>query len=413
MIRLPNLFRPLCLLLACAFLGLQSVTRADVHYILPPVPAGFKQVEGKYHILIYDLSDDEAKEVMQRMEAMVDEYLSRTRDFSGRLQGKMPFMIFRKESDYLSAGGMSGTAGVFDPNRKVLMAVAGEKLSTNTWHTIQHEGFHQFAAGVIGGDLPVWANEGLAEYFGEAVYTGDAFVSGSIPEFRRKRIKEEIAASAFRSVTDMMDLSHRQWNEEMKIENYDQAWSMVQFLAHGNNGKYQKVFAAYINEIGRGIQSRMAWGDTFGSAEGFEQRWSEFWNGLPDNPTLDVYARAGAEMLASFAGRAAAQKQTFKTVDELTAAIDGDTLKYNPQDSLPKTLAADCVKLTAALEQAKVVFDLQTLPAPSSAARPAGGAVKCTTPSGTVITAHFRTRGTRGGMSDFKIEVPKAKPPTK
>ena len=56
-----------------------------------------------------------------------------------------------------------------------------QKMDARTWHTVQHEGFHQFAHVVIRGDLPIWVNEGLAEYFGEAVFTGDGFVSGVIP----------------------------------------------------------------------------------------------------------------------------------------------------------------------------------------------------------------------------------------
>ena len=52
------------------------------------------------------------------------------------------------------------------------MAFAGEHITAYTWHTVQHEGFHQFAHAVIGGDIPTWLNEGLAEYFGEALFTG-------------------------------------------------------------------------------------------------------------------------------------------------------------------------------------------------------------------------------------------------
>jgi len=369
----------------------------------PKVPPGMKVLDGRYHTLIYDVTDDEAREVLQRMEAMVDEYLVRTRDFSGKIRSKMPFMVFRHEADYLANGGPSGTAGVFDPNKQVLMAIAGEKLSMDTWHVIQHEGFHQFAFNVIGGDLPIWVNEGLAEYFGEAVYTGDGFVSGAIPGFRLERVQDEIKSKKFISLDEMMGMSHRTWNAEMKIENYDQAWSMVQFLAHGDNGKYQKTFANYMIQVGRGIQSKRAWDSTFGSSAGFEQRWTDFWAGLPKNPTLNVYSRAATQMLASYAGRAAGQKQTFKDVDELVAAIKDSSIKIGPQDTLPKTLGEECTGLFGGLKKAGATFTLQTTPAPSAASRSPGGFVKCTLSDGATITANFRTRGTRGAMTDVKV----------
>ena len=41
------------------------------------------------------------------------------------------------------------------------------------WHVAQHEGFHQFAWSRFAEDLPVWVNEGMAEFFGESVIVGD------------------------------------------------------------------------------------------------------------------------------------------------------------------------------------------------------------------------------------------------
>jgi len=112
---------------------------------------------------------------------------------------------------------------------------------------VQHEGFHQFAHAVIRGELPPWVNEGIAEYFGESIFTGDAFVTGIIPPFRLKRVQSEIQTNRFKSVKSMMLLSHQQWNSEMEIENYDQAWSMVHFLAQGENGRYQTAFVNFMS----------------------------------------------------------------------------------------------------------------------------------------------------------------------
>ena len=37
-----------------------------------------------------------------------------------------------------------------------------------------------------------------------------------------------------------------------KLENYDQAWTMVQFLAHAENGKYQGAFVKFMRAIATG-----------------------------------------------------------------------------------------------------------------------------------------------------------------
>ena len=93
------------------------------------------------------------------MDAMADEYHHRTRQFARKLNGKMDFWLCRRPDDYRRLGGTPGSAGVYLGNR--LVALADEGASRNLWHTIQHEGFHQFVHRVIGGPWPVWLNEGL------------------------------------------------------------------------------------------------------------------------------------------------------------------------------------------------------------------------------------------------------------
>jgi hypothetical protein len=363
------------------------------------IPQGMKTVEGRYHHLIYDLTDAEAAEVLLRMEAMVDEYISRTRDFSGRLNTKLPFMIFRNASDYRAAGGMAGSAGMFDGHK--LMAIAGDKLDANTWHVIQHEGFHQFASAVIGGDMPVWVNEGLAEYFGEAVYTGDGFVSGVIPDYRRQRIQEMIQSKTFRSVPDMMRMSLDQWNSNLQITNYDQAFAMVTFLAHGEGGKYQKAFGQFIALLNKRTPWDRAWLQTFGSAEGFQERLTDYWSKLPTNPSLEGYTTAVDQMLASYLARGTAQKQTFADVSALVAAIDKNEVKFTRGNELPPSLAATCKELFDGLEKQGITFELVTQPKgpPMVVAQLKDGAK---------ITATFKLRGNRVAEVRSKIENEKA-----
>ena len=211
-------------------LSLMAVTRA---------PAELPRYETRYYILFTDVPTEQANEVALRMTKMAEEYHARTRDFAGEIHTKFPFYLYSHRDDYIANGGMTGTDGFY--NGTVLSAVAGERLTDRTWHAVQHEGFHQFADAVIGGNRPTWIDEGLAEYFGEALFTGDGFVSGVVPPWRLKRLKEEINSGKLKSCDDLMSLSHADWNANITIPNYDQAWSMVHFLAHGDNGKYQRA----------------------------------------------------------------------------------------------------------------------------------------------------------------------------
>ena len=308
----------------------------------PPVNPKLIKYLTPYYDMHTDLGPDDAREAWIRMTKMAEEYYARTREFSRAIPGRMPFYLFKDERDYYEAGGIPGSAGVF--NGKALLAIAGEKTDAQTWHVVQHEGFHQFAATTIGHNLPVWVNEGLAEYFGESVWTGDAFLSGVVPPWRLKRIQQEIRGEQFKSIKEMMLLEHGAWNAELTIRNYDQAWSMVHYLAPGENGRYQQPFVSFMKAIAHGRQWPAAWQQNFGETSGFEKLWREWWLTQDKDPSSDLYVQAMAMTLNSFLARAASQKQSFDSFDAFIAAAKNHQLKANPEDWLPPALLDQVVQ---------------------------------------------------------------------
>jgi hypothetical protein len=365
-----------------------------------PRPSGglLRVYPSPYYEIHTDLTGDELREAILRMTRMFEEYRSRTRDFSGTVGHKFPFYLFRNQADYLAAGGAEGSAGYFDPNTDTLSAIAGEKTDQYTWQTVQHEGFHQYAKAVIGGELPTWVNEGLAEYFGEAVFTGDNFVSGVIPPERLARVKKEIQASKpGEAIKGMMLMKHADWNKKLAIDNYDLAWSMVHFLAHGENGRYQKAFASFMRALGNGRQWEQAWVASFGSAAGFEQRWRDYWLKLPDNPTADLYAKATVQTLSGVLARAWSQRQAFGSFDEFAAAAGaGNQIKIADPDWLPPELIAGAFEQAKALRERGATITL--LPAANGRLPQ----IVCTLKTGQKLTGHFTMRG--GQFADVTVD---------
>lgn len=320
--------------------------------------AEIEKYEGRYYIIHTDLKGDDLREAELRMAKMAEEYHNRTKEFSGQVNEKFPFYLFRKEEDYFAAGGKRGSGGFFDSNNNTLMAIAGEEVTADTWSTVQHEGFHQFAKNVIGGSLPVWVNEGLAEYFGEGVFTGDGFITGVIPPQRLKRIRAQMRSNEFRPIREVMFLAHADWNKELTLANYDQAWSMVHFLAHAENGRYQGAFVSFMRAIGSGQKWERAWLAHFGPADGFEQKWKDYWLRLPENPTAYLYHRAMMQVITGALARATAKKQTFANFDELLEAARSKSLQMDDRDWLPPTLVASAFKRAAAMREKGSNFTL-------------------------------------------------------
>lgn len=349
-----------------------------------------------YYTLYTDLDDEGAREAWIRMTRMFEEYKRRTAGFSGELREKFPFYLYKNADDYYAAGGPPDSAGVFTHigTQGELRAIAGEHPTPATWHTVQHEGFHQFAAGVIQGDMPPWVNEGLAEYFGEAIFTGDGYVAGVIPPRRLARLQQQIRNGEFRSLRDMMTLSNRDWNEKLDPANYDQAWSMVHFLAHGDESKYQKAFVDFMNQLGRKRPYLDAWRNVFGQdMESFQKRWQAWWLGLPPSPTATLYRKAVLLTLTSYYARSYAQGQRFADFAAFAAAAQTGKLKISRDDWLPPTPLQDALEAIPVAGTFSVEF-------PKTGGLPR---LRCKTAEGAELTAAFALSS--GRVSGVTCEV--------
>jgi hypothetical protein len=355
-----------------------------------------RKYESPYYNIFTDVDPEQARGVVVRMTKMAEEYHDRTKDlFSGTINQKLPFYLFSNPEDYYNAGGPQGSIGVFMPGiarrgSKLMAMTSTTKsgdISAETWHTIQHEGFHQFVHFVVRGDIPVWVNEGMAEYFGEGLFTGDSMITGAIRPARCRRLKSEIETGYFKSLEAMMRTSHLQWNMEMSGLNYDQAWSMCHFLSHGDNGKYQNAFAAFMQGIGRGQDWETSWVNNFGSADGFEAKWKTYWQNISETSTDDLHTKAAVSTLTSFLGRAYSQKQTFNSFEDFIKT-DAKSLKSNEVDWLPPDLYRHAVLVAKRMQQFGYTIALGS----RGANQPT---IICISPTGQKFVGTFKTSGSR------------------
>jgi uncharacterized protein DUF1570 len=306
-----------------------------------PRPVQLRSFQTPYYVLNTDLGEADAREADLRLTRMFEEYQRRTAGFAGQIRTKFPFFLYRNDADYYAAGAPPKSAGVFifGPNGGRLMAIAGEHTSAGTWHVVQHEGFHQFVAASIRYELPIWANEGLAEYFGEGIWTGDGFVTGLIPPHRLDEVKDAIRENRFKSFAQLLAMTDKEWGDKLEYSNYTEAWAMIHFLAHADNGKYQGPFLQFMKQVSTGTPAVFAWNNVFGKdTTAFEKRFAEWWLNLPENPTRDGYLQAVVQTQTSFLARAYLQKQSFPDADTFFKEFKPAALTVNRDLWLPPSL---------------------------------------------------------------------------
>jgi hypothetical protein len=350
--------------------GLQPAGAAGAEKARTPASQRLKRYPSRYYIIYSDLDANAVREASARMSAMAEEYHRRTKDFAGAVRTRLPFYLFSKPEDYYDAGATKGSAGVYHPGRRVLMALAEYGTTDQLWHVVQHEGFHQFVHMVIRGQIPVWVNEGMAEYFGQAIWTGDGFITGVIPPGRLQGLQGHIRGDKILPFRDMLLMSYEEWSEAVEDSgsrdegskgpkgpgshgggkgegeqidrsriNYDQAWSMVHFLVHADEGKYRRAFSAMIRDISRGREWIPAFQARFGrNVKAFEKRYRDWWLAQPENPTTELYIKAVVQTLTSFLARAVSQGQKFQTAEEFFREARSGNLKSHKAQWLPPSL---------------------------------------------------------------------------
>jgi len=363
--------------------------------LLVPSRAGvageMKEYQTRYYVIYSDHDTDMVKEATARITAMAEEYHERTKDFAGQITKRLAFYLYSTQEDYVRAGGQG--EGMFDGHR--LMACV-PKGSVMGWHVVQHEGFHQFVHQVIRGTLSMWANEGLAEYFGEGIWTGDAFVTGVIPDGRLARVQALIRDKKLRSFAQMLTFTNLQWNSQLDIRNYDQAWSMVQFLVHGDDGKYRKPFGAFLGDVSGGQPAAVAFAQRFGDdSKAFEEKYRAWWTSLPEGSTAETYTLAVCQTLMSFLARAQVAGQKFKDVQEFFDLAKADQLQCPKDQWLPPSLLKSVLAVSGRLKTWSI-----------AGAAPRSKLV-LTTPEGVVFTAEY----TQDRNKDFQVKVQIKHPP--
>lgn len=360
---------------------------ADGPRIPPELMAKFKPYDSPYYTVYSDLEPEKVQLAIVRLTAVALEYHERTKGFAGQIKGKYPFFMIGDPKDYAAAGGEA--YGVTWGDR--LMGLASKEHEKDFWHVIQHEAFHQFAHNVISENLPGWVDEGMAEYFGESLWTGDGLVCGVMPEPRYKRFVPRAKEGKIKPFKDILLIKASAW---AGIEDYDQALTMIHFCVHAQNGKYQNALSNCIRSAVSGATFDRAFAAGFGpNVDAIQQEYVAWWAAQPESIIEKPYTQAAVATLTSFLARAYGQGQRFENVDEFLQAARDGSLKKSVKQPLPAEL------LKEALDRAEKLKSW-SLESPSKTAAPR---LLLTQADGTVLAGSFTLK--QGQVGKVKVDT--------
>jgi hypothetical protein len=235
--------------------------------------AELRVVRSRHYTLHSDLEIPLLVDVGRRMDAMYEEYSRRLSDFELR-DDKRPLdaFLFTYKEDYavFTGGRHQNTGGVFLPGKNQLAAFLGGQRDTLR-RTLQHEAFHQFAYKALGQNMPIWLNEGMAQLFEEAIYTGEAFMMGQVPPRRVRQLQNDVEKNRLSPMRTLMGLSPEQWatnlarDQSAGTTQYNQAWAIVHYMAYGDQGRNGVKLVALLRDLGNRKNPKIAFADAYGS----------------------------------------------------------------------------------------------------------------------------------------------------
>jgi hypothetical protein len=247
-------------------------------------------IETPHYSLRTDLGADIGQTIATQQEVLYRELHRRMGSIKPRkMTGRFSVLAVGTYERYLSEVGADGqgSQGLYMPSSDLLAVWGPAERVDMILEVLRHEGTHQFVGHFIGHNCPVWLNEGLAVFYEHGVFKEGRLDVGRVPARRIASLKEAIEKRNFIHLDRMLRMSNQDWLSAVHSGShgaglqYDQAWSMVHFLAYGGGKKYQGPFLQYIYFVSRGRDSLTSWEKVFGANyANFEERWQEYILGL-------------------------------------------------------------------------------------------------------------------------------------
>jgi len=236
--------------------------------------------ETRHYRVMTDTSQRTADFASRALENIYLEYARQFKFKGDELRRKFIVRIFATKDSFLEymgeTTGMRGDwmGGYYAPHLKELVLLTKENQDILT-RVLYHEGFHQFLDYFIS-NVPMWFNEGLAQYFELAERSGRRFEMGKKDVQKTRLLRVINVGGATLSVRKLLRLTPKEFQDSgltpvqgvSKLHvHYAESWAFIHFLIHSNKGKYKKVIRDFYLAMKGGKRPDEAFEDVFGRAK--------------------------------------------------------------------------------------------------------------------------------------------------
>ncbi|HET6897234.1 MAG TPA: tetratricopeptide repeat protein, partial [Vicinamibacteria bacterium] len=238
--------------------------------------------------------------------------------------------------------GATRPGGIFhDDPAQVFVVVRVDEGPSDTWsHSIV---FHEYVHFLVERQLdylPLWLNEGLAEYYGTCSVEKERVLVGRAAPWNLRLLQERAPLPIETLLA--ADAASPLYNEQDRSSIfYGQSWALVHYLMNGDRGAQIPRLAAYLDRLDKGLDSVEAGRQAFGDLKAFERQLASYVRGfqffmrpvptpnVPAEKTFETRPVPPAEVLAVLAMLHAVSGRKAEARSEADEAV-----RLDPQLSL-------------------------------------------------------------------------------
>jgi hypothetical protein len=121
--------------------------------------------------------------------------------------------------------------------------------SAGLWQVLAHEGFHQFIGYELGQEVPVWLNEGMAQFFENNTTKNGRLIPGGIDAKKLAAAQAVIQARRMPVLGELLAMDRRMFYASPEVT-YPVSWALVYYLMMRDTTNFQNShFRRYLQDL--------------------------------------------------------------------------------------------------------------------------------------------------------------------
>jgi len=246
-----------------------AVGRAQV-VDLPDLNTFYETVGGQYEVLT-PTGDPLGRQVNAFMNQMLEQYSRYFNNWS--LKPGARVIVFGSREEFraytvaqtgLRQDGLTGYCQLRTADTGEHYYELVSWVHDDLWRVLAHEGFHQFLGYELGEQVPLWLNEGLAQYFETSAVVNGRLQTGLISRKKLAAAQAWLRLGRVPSLRDLMQMDAQTFYAHAPVA-YPMSWALVYYLLNRDGTAYRSsAFRRYLADLKVGRDERKSFQRRFG-----------------------------------------------------------------------------------------------------------------------------------------------------